>query len=221
MALTYKPASSAIFSIRATPSFPSFTAANKSLHVWCSTRGLSEEQINQKIVYTNALGVDTHGMTLSQFMRLPNPTHPSRPNLFCISTPSLSIMSNNEIPANFRTKHEIATRALALAQRKLQDAQQNFEANPDKDYYRRQARSAETKVMEEENKLHEVSQKIEEYRSKTQTAEEKENELFNSLMEHMGDSLIALVVKYGTKTSVAWPRLARLFLGCRAGLRLR
>ena len=54
-------------------------SGNKSLHVWCSTRRLSEEQINQKIVCTNALGVDTHGMTLSQFMRLPNPTHPSRP----------------------------------------------------------------------------------------------------------------------------------------------
>ena len=54
-------------------------SGGKSLHVWCSTKGLSEEQINQKIVYTNALGVDTHGLTKSQFMRLPNPGHPTRP----------------------------------------------------------------------------------------------------------------------------------------------
>jgi hypothetical protein len=54
-------------------------SGNKSLHVWCSSRGLSEEQIDQKIAYTNSLGVDTHGMTKSQFMRLPNPEHPTRP----------------------------------------------------------------------------------------------------------------------------------------------
>ena len=106
-------------------------------------------------------------------------------------------MSNNDIPENFRTKHETATRGLALAQRKLQDARQNFEANPDKDYYRRQVRAAETKVMEEENKLHEVNQRIEEYRSKTETTEEKENELLGSLMGHFGDSLVELVNKYG------------------------
>jgi hypothetical protein len=53
-------------------------SGNKSLHVWCSARGLTEDQILQMIAYAASLGADDAGKTLSQFMRLPNPDHGSR-----------------------------------------------------------------------------------------------------------------------------------------------
>jgi hypothetical protein len=54
-------------------------SGNKSLHVWCSARGLTEDQILQKIDYAASLGADgVAGKKISQFMRLPNPDHGSR-----------------------------------------------------------------------------------------------------------------------------------------------
>jgi hypothetical protein len=50
-------------------------SGGKSLHVWCSARGFSEEQILERIAYTEGLGVDYRGKVPSQFMRLPNPEH--------------------------------------------------------------------------------------------------------------------------------------------------
>jgi len=54
-------------------------SGNNSLHIWCSGKGLSDADINAKILPTSAFGVDTHGTTISQFMRLPNSPHPTRP----------------------------------------------------------------------------------------------------------------------------------------------
>jgi hypothetical protein len=55
-------------------------SGNKSLHVWCSGQGITEEEINEKIAYTAALGADAKaGMSRSQLMRIVNPTHPQRP----------------------------------------------------------------------------------------------------------------------------------------------
>jgi hypothetical protein len=53
-------------------------SGNKSLHVWCSARGLTEDQILQMIGYAASLGADDAGKTVSQFMRLPNPDHATR-----------------------------------------------------------------------------------------------------------------------------------------------
>jgi hypothetical protein len=53
-------------------------SGNKSLHVWCSARGLSEDQVLQMIAYAASLGADDAGKTVSQFMRLPNPEHATR-----------------------------------------------------------------------------------------------------------------------------------------------
>jgi hypothetical protein len=53
-------------------------SGNKSLHVWCSARGLTEERILKMIAYAASLGADDAGKTVSQFMRLPNPDHASR-----------------------------------------------------------------------------------------------------------------------------------------------
>jgi hypothetical protein len=54
-------------------------SGNNSLHVWCSGKGLSDAEINAKILPASVYGVDTHGTTISQFMRLPNSAHPTRP----------------------------------------------------------------------------------------------------------------------------------------------
>jgi hypothetical protein len=51
----------------------------------------------------------------------------------------------------------------------LEAARQNFEANPDKDYFRR--RLSEAEIKEAENKLHEVEVEIEEYQDKTERNE--------------------------------------------------
>jgi hypothetical protein len=53
-------------------------SGGKSLHVWCSARGLTEDQILQMIDYAASLGADDAGKTVSQFMRLPNPDHAVR-----------------------------------------------------------------------------------------------------------------------------------------------
>jgi hypothetical protein len=52
-------------------------SGNKSLHVWCASR-LPEEVILGVIRYGANLGMDDRGKVLSQFMRLPNPDHPTR-----------------------------------------------------------------------------------------------------------------------------------------------
>jgi hypothetical protein len=55
-------------------------SGRKSLHVWCSGRGMTNEEIEAKILSTALYGADVRaGLTISQFFRLPNPTHPSRP----------------------------------------------------------------------------------------------------------------------------------------------
>jgi hypothetical protein len=55
-------------------------SGKKSLHVWCSGHGLTNEEIEAKILSTAVYGADVKAsLTLSQFMRLPNPIHPSRP----------------------------------------------------------------------------------------------------------------------------------------------
>jgi hypothetical protein len=53
-------------------------SGGKSLHVWCSARGLAEDQILQMIAYAAGIGADDNGKKVSQFMRLPNPEHGSR-----------------------------------------------------------------------------------------------------------------------------------------------
>ena len=53
-------------------------SGGKSLHVWCSARGLTEDQILQMIDYAARIGADHNGKKISQFMRLPNPDHASR-----------------------------------------------------------------------------------------------------------------------------------------------
>jgi hypothetical protein len=53
-------------------------SGNKSLHVWCSARSLTEDQVLQMIDYAASLGADDAGKTVSQFMRLPNPNHATR-----------------------------------------------------------------------------------------------------------------------------------------------
>jgi hypothetical protein len=53
-------------------------SGGKSLHVWCSAYGLTEDQILRMIAYAAGLGADDAGKTVSQFMRLPNPDHGSR-----------------------------------------------------------------------------------------------------------------------------------------------
>jgi hypothetical protein len=50
-------------------------SGGKSLHVWCSARGLTEDQILQMIAYAAGIGADSNGKKVSQFMRLPNPEH--------------------------------------------------------------------------------------------------------------------------------------------------
>jgi len=55
-------------------------SGRKSLHVWCSGEGLSNEEIEAKILSTSIYGADVQAaLKLSQFMRLPNPTHCNRP----------------------------------------------------------------------------------------------------------------------------------------------
>jgi hypothetical protein len=55
-------------------------SGRKSLHVWCSGAGLTNEEIETLILHTSPFGADTKAaLTLSQFMRCPNPVHPSRP----------------------------------------------------------------------------------------------------------------------------------------------
>jgi hypothetical protein len=55
-------------------------SGNKSLHVWCSGRGLSDVDLKGLIIPTSKYGVDVKaGKCKSQFMRLPNPTHSKRP----------------------------------------------------------------------------------------------------------------------------------------------
>jgi hypothetical protein len=55
-------------------------SGNKSLHMWCSGYGMTNEEIEAKILSTALYGADVKaGLTISQFFRLPNPTHPSRP----------------------------------------------------------------------------------------------------------------------------------------------
>jgi hypothetical protein len=53
-------------------------SGGKSLHVWCSARGLTEDQIREMIAYAAGIGADDNGKKVSQFMRLPNPEHGSR-----------------------------------------------------------------------------------------------------------------------------------------------
>jgi len=58
-------------------------SGRKSLHVWCSGEGLTHEEIEAKILSTSIYGADVQAaLKLSQFMRLPNPAHPHRPQ-FC------------------------------------------------------------------------------------------------------------------------------------------
>jgi hypothetical protein len=54
-------------------------SGGKSLHVWCSGEGLSNEDIEMLISLVVPLGADPASLGLSQFMRVPNPDHPSRP----------------------------------------------------------------------------------------------------------------------------------------------
>jgi hypothetical protein len=55
-------------------------SGKKSLHVWCSGHGMTNEEIEAKILSTAVYGADVKaGLTISQFFRLPNPNHPSRP----------------------------------------------------------------------------------------------------------------------------------------------
>ena len=55
-------------------------SGKKSLHVWCSGRGMSHEEIEAKVLSTAVYGSDWKaGQIDSQFFRLPNPVHPSRP----------------------------------------------------------------------------------------------------------------------------------------------
>jgi hypothetical protein len=54
-------------------------SGNKSLHVWCSGAGLSNEDIEMLITSVIHLGADPASRGLSQFMRVPNPDHPLRP----------------------------------------------------------------------------------------------------------------------------------------------
>jgi len=54
-------------------------SGRKSLHVWCSGEGLSDEEIETLILSTSAFGADVKAaLNNSQFMRLPNPVHPTR-----------------------------------------------------------------------------------------------------------------------------------------------
>ena len=107
-------------------------------------------------------------------------------------------MTNTDIPAKFKKKHGALLRTVELAQLKLQAARQNFEANPDKDYFRRRVSEAEIKIKEAENKLHEVEVEIEEYQDKAERNEAEGNELMSGLMEHFGvDILAELLNKYG------------------------
>ncbi len=62
---------------------------NISLHAWCSGKGLSGQEIDTKIFQATPYGVDFHGTTKSQFMRLPNPLHPTRPQKLLYFNPTL------------------------------------------------------------------------------------------------------------------------------------
>jgi hypothetical protein len=64
-------------------------SGNKSLHVWCSARGLTEDQVLQMISYAASLGADDAGKTVSQFMRLPNPDHATRKQHLIYHNPAL------------------------------------------------------------------------------------------------------------------------------------
>jgi hypothetical protein len=52
-------------------------SGGKSLHVWCKVCG-TEEGVLGSIRYAASLGVDDKGKVPSQFMRIPNPVHPTR-----------------------------------------------------------------------------------------------------------------------------------------------
>lgn len=55
-------------------------SGRKSLHVWCSGAGMTDEEIEAKILLTSAFGADVKAaLNNSQFMRLPNPLHCNRP----------------------------------------------------------------------------------------------------------------------------------------------
>jgi len=54
-------------------------SGRKSLHVWCSGAGLTDEEIETLILATSVYGADVKAaLNNSQFMRLPNPVHPNR-----------------------------------------------------------------------------------------------------------------------------------------------
>jgi hypothetical protein len=55
-------------------------SGGKSLHAWCSGHGMTNEEIEAKILSTAVYGADVKaGLAISQFFRLPNPVHPTRP----------------------------------------------------------------------------------------------------------------------------------------------
>ena len=103
-------------------------------------------------------------------------------------------MNNTEVPAKFKKNYGTLLRAIELGQLKLQAAQQNFEANPDKDYFRRRVSEGEIKVKEAENKLHEVEVKIEEYKDEAERTEAEGNELMSGLMEYFGVDILAELI---------------------------
>jgi hypothetical protein len=55
-------------------------SGRKSLHAWCSGHGMTNEEIEARILSTAVYGADVKaGLAISQFFRLPNPIHPTRP----------------------------------------------------------------------------------------------------------------------------------------------
>jgi hypothetical protein len=54
-------------------------SGGKSFHVWCSGAGLTNDEIVELITLALPLGACASSKGLSQFMRLPNPDHPTRP----------------------------------------------------------------------------------------------------------------------------------------------
>ena len=55
-------------------------SGRKSLHAWCNGHGMTNEEIEARILSTAVYGADVKaGLAISQFFRLPNPRHPARP----------------------------------------------------------------------------------------------------------------------------------------------